>query len=137
MCRKVLTPLLLGVLFLISSCVDKKYDLAEMLSSVFDLAGAKYVYTGGYDGWKPNMESPILKTMLASYEGLYGVRPEIMAIHAGLECGILGGQYPHWDMISFGPTMCFPHSPDEKVNIESVGKFWNFLRHTIENAPEK
>ena len=68
---------------------------------------------------------------------VYGVRPEIMAIHAGLECGILGGQYPHWDMISFGPTMCFPHSPDEKVNIESVGKFWNFLCHTIENAPEK
>ena len=120
-----------------SSVNSQKYDLAEMLSSVFDLAGAKYVYTGGYDGWKPNMESPILKTILASYEGLYGVRPEIMAIHAGLECGILGGQYPHWDMISFGPTMCFPHSPDEKVNIESVGKFWNFLRHTIENAPEK
>ncbi len=120
-----------------SSVNSQKYDLAEMLSSVFDLAGAKYTYTGGYDGWKPNMESPILKTMIASYEGLYGNKPEIMAIHAGLECGILGGPYPNWDMISFGPTLCYPHSPDEKVNIESVGKFWDFLRHTIENAPEK
>jgi len=93
--------------------------------------------TGGYPGWKPNMESPILKTMLQVYNDKFGRIPEIKAIHAGLECGILGGTYSHWDMISFGPTIRFPHSPDEKVNIESVGKFWDFLVETLKSIPAK
>jgi len=83
------------------------------------------------------MESPILKTMQQVYHSKFGRIPEIKAIHAGLECGILGGTYPNWDMISFGPTIRFPHSPDEKVNIESVGKFWDFLVETLKNIPAK
>jgi len=83
------------------------------------------------------MKSPILKTMSGVYEKLYGKIPDIKAIHAGLECGLIGGVYPNFDMISFGPTIRFPHSPDEKVNIESVDKFWNFLVATLNNAPVK
>ena len=75
--------------------------------------------------------------MKAIYENKFGKVPEVKAIHAGLECGILGGAYPHWDMISFGPTMRFPHSPDEKVLIPTVEKFWDFLTETLKNAPVK
>jgi dipeptidase D len=75
--------------------------------------------------------------MLASYEKLYGVKPSVTAIHAGLECGIIGAKYPGMDMISFGPTICYPHSPDEKVEIASVAKFYDFLCNTISNAPIK
>lgn len=120
-----------------SSVNSEKDNLAEDLSAVFELAGAKVELSGAYDGWKPNMQSPILKAMLEGYQALYGKTPEIMAIHAGLECGIIGGKYPNLDMISFGPTIKYPHSPDEKVNIESVGKFWDFMRATLENAPKK
>ena len=83
------------------------------------------------------MKSPILHTMLDSYEKLYGTKPSVTAIHAGLECGIIGGKYPNLDMISFGPTICYPHSPDEKVEIASVAKFYDFLLHTLNNAPKK
>ena len=120
-----------------SSVNTEKDDLAGNLSSVFELAGAKVELSGGYDGWKPNMQSPILKAMQEVYNKLYGKTPEIMAIHAGLECGIIGGKYPNLDMISFGPTIQYPHSPDEKVNIASVGKFWEFMKATLENAPKK
>ncbi len=92
---------------------------------------------GNYPGWKPNMDSPILKTMSKVYNNMYGKIPEIKAIHAGLECGILGGEYPNLDMISFGPTIRFPHSPDEKVNIASVKKFWDFIVETLKNVPVK
>ncbi len=120
-----------------SSVNTEKDALAGSLSSVFELAGAHVELSGGYDGWRPNMNSPILKTMQEVYKKLYGKTPEIAAVHAGLECGIIGGKYPMMDMISFGPTIRFPHSPDEKVNIESVGKFWEFMKATLENAPEK
>ena len=83
------------------------------------------------------MQSPILKTMQQVYEKKFGRIPEIKAIHAGLECGLLGGVYPDLDMISFGPTIRFPHSPDEKVNIETVKKFWDFLVATLEEIPKK
>ena len=123
---------------LLRSSVDSaKEDLAEMIASVFELAGAEIEMTGGYEGWKPNMDSPILNVMTESYRKLYGRAPEIRAIHAGLECGIIGGRYPKMDMISFGPTICYPHSPDEKVSIPSVEKFWNFLTAVLENAPRK
>lgn len=123
---------------LLRSSVDSSQeDLGIMIESVFLLAGAEVVLDGRYPGWKPNMDSPILKTMQGVYQKLYGKIPEIKAIHAGLECGLLGGVYPNWDMISFGPTIRYPHSPDEKVNIESVGKFWNYLVSTLENAPVK
>ena len=128
----------ISIACLMRSSVDSaKAELGSRMDSVFTLAGAKVCLTGGYPGWKPNMESPILKTMQQVYQAKYGRIPEIKAIHAGLECGILGGKYPGWDMISFGPTIRFPHSPDEKVNIESVGKFWNFLVETLKNIPAK
>jgi dipeptidase D len=123
---------------LLRSSVDTaKDDLQQQIQSVFDLAGAKSVFDGSYPGWKPNPASPILKTMQAIYNNKFGKIPEIKAIHAGLECGILGGAYPNWDMISFGPTIRYPHSPDEKVNIATVQKFWDFLVETLKNIPVK
>ncbi|MBR6760394.1 MAG: aminoacyl-histidine dipeptidase [Alistipes sp.] len=120
-----------------SSVRSEKEALGDAIKAVFELAGAEVELSGSYDGWNPNMESPILKAMLASYEALYGKRPAVTAIHAGLECGIIGSNYPNLDMISFGPTICYPHSPDEKVNIASVEKFYDFLLHTLKNAPKK
>jgi dipeptidase D len=123
---------------LMRSSVDSaKDELGSRMESVFTLAGAKVTLTGAYPGWKPNLESPILKTMQQVYQAKFGRVPEIKAIHAGLECGLLGGTYPYWDMISFGPTIRSPHSPDEKVNIESVKKFWDFLLETLKNIPVK
>lgn len=128
----------ISVKCLLRSSVDSaKEDLCEMVESVFSLAGGMVRFDGGYPGWKPNMDSAILKQMSKIYENKFGKVPEIKAIHAGLECGILGANYPHWDMISFGPTMRFPHSPDEKVNIATVQKFWDFLVETLKNAPVK
>jgi dipeptidase D len=123
---------------LLRSSVDTaKVELGNRIKSVFELAGADVVLDGSYPGWKPNMDSPILSTMQNTYKKLYGKTPEIKAIHAGLECGLLGGVYPNWDMISFGPTIRFPHSPDEKVNIASVERFWEFLLETLKNIPNK
>lgn len=123
---------------LLRSSVDTAMvDLKNTFISVFEPAGAKIEFDGEYPGWKPNMESAILKTMQNVYNDKYGKIPEIKGIHAGLECGLLGGVYPNWDMISFGPTIRFPHSPDEKINIETVNKFWDFLVATLENIPGK
>ena len=120
-----------------SSVRSEKEALGDSIKAVFELAGAEVELSGSYDGWAPNMQSPILKAMLESYEALYGKSPAVMAIHAGLECGIIGTNYPNMDMISFGPTICYPHSPDEKVEIASVAKFYDFLLHTLKNAPKK
>ncbi|HNW75487.1 MAG TPA: aminoacyl-histidine dipeptidase [Bacteroidales bacterium] len=123
---------------LLRSSVDSaKSDLEQMMQSVFELAGAEVIFDGQYPGWKPNPASPILKTMQEIYQKKWGKVPEIRAIHAGLECGLMGGVYPNWDMISFGPTICNPHSPDERVGIESVQKFWDFLVDTLKNFPQK
>jgi dipeptidase D len=123
---------------LMRSSVDSaKDELGTRMYSLFTLAGAKVKFSGGYPGWKPNMDSPILKIMQDVYHGKYQKIPEIKAIHAGLECGILGGKYPQWDMISCGPTIRYPHSPDEKVNIATVKKFWDFLTETLKNIPIK
>ena len=118
-----------------SSVDSSKEATAWKIAAVFHLIDAKVTMKGAYPGWKPNIESPVLKTMSKVYKDMYGKTPEIKAIHAGLECGILGGSYPHLDMISFGPTIRFPHSPDEKVNIASVTKFWDFLVETLKNIP--
>ena len=99
-----------------SSVDTAKVSTAWKIAAVL-LIDAKVTLTGSYPGWKPNMESPILKTMSGIYNKLYGKIPEIKAIHAGLECGLIGGVYPDLDMISFGPTIKYPHSPDEKVHI--------------------
>jgi len=128
----------ISVKCLLRSSVDSaKEDLCEQVESVFTLAGAMVRFDGGYPGWKPDPDSQILQQMKQIYENKFGRVPEVKAIHAGLECGILGANYPHWDMISFGPTMRFPHSPDEKVNIPTVQKFWDFLVETLKNAPVK
>lgn len=126
------------VISLMRSSVDTaKEFLATKLSSVFKLAGAEVSLEGGYCGWAPNNASPILQTMKKVYNELYGKEPKVMAIHAGLECGILGGTYPGWDMVSFGPTLLSPHSPGERANIPSVQKAWDFLQAVLENIPEK
>ena len=123
---------------LLRSSVDTAKDaMAEEIRSVFELAGFDVTLSGGYSGWAPNSASPILHTMRKVYEDLYGVQPAVMAIHAGLECGILGGTYPNWDMVSCGPTIMSPHSPDERTNIASVEKWWKFVVATLESIPEK
>ena len=120
-----------------SSVDSAKEATAWKIAAVFHLISAEVKLEGGYPGWKPNIHSPILKTMSDVYKDMYGNIPEIKAIHAGLECGLIGGVYPNLDMISFGPTIRFPHSPDEKVNIASVGKFWDFLVETMKHIPAK
>jgi dipeptidase D len=120
-----------------SSLRSEKESVGERIAALCELVGANCELTGSYDGWNPNMDSPILKTMAAGYERLFGEKPEITAVHAGLECGIIGGVYPEMDMISCGPTIRFPHSPDEEVNIASVERFWKFLVAALENSPTK
>ncbi len=120
-----------------SSVDSAKEAVADQIAAVAELAGGSAELAGGYPGWNPNMNSPILHTMKELYRKLYGKEPEVKAIHAGLECAIIGSVYENLDMISFGPTIRFPHSPDEKVEIASVGKFYRFLEETIKAAPEK
>jgi dipeptidase D len=120
-----------------SSVDSAKEATAWRIAAVFQLIGAEVKVEGGYPGWKPNISSPILKAMSNVYKEMFGKVPEIKAIHAGLECGILGGVYPKLDMISFGPTIRYPHSPDEKVNIASVVKFFDFLCGTLKQIPAK
>jgi len=120
------------------SAVDADKDkIAKDIFDVFTAAGAKAENSGAYPGWKPDVDSPILKTMKEVYNNNWGKVPEVKVIHAGLECGILGAAYPHWDMISFGPTIRNPHSPDEMVNIPTVEMFWNYLVETLKNIPAK
>ncbi len=128
----------LAIKCLTRSAVDEeKMKAAEGMKKLYKDIGAEVTFTGDYPGWKPNMDSEIMKIMSKVYEDIYDKTPEIKAIHAGLECGILGNVYTNWDMISFGPTIRYPHSPDEKVNIETVDRFWNWLIATLENIPKK
>lgn len=128
----------IAVSSLMRSSVDSAKDaLGQMIACVFELAGAEIKFAGTYPGWRPNPDSEALRLALKVYEEKYGKVPEIKAIHAGLECGLLGAVYPNWDMISFGPTIRFPHSPDEKVNIATVAKFYDFLCEMLKNAPSK
>ncbi len=120
-----------------SSVDSSKESTAWRIAAVFHLIDAKINMTGGYPGWKPNMNSPILASMSKIYTKMFGKEPDIKAIHAGLECAIIGGKYPNLDMISFGPTIKYPHSPDEMVNIPSVKKFYDFLCKSLEEVPAK
>lgn len=123
---------------LLRSSVDTaKNTLAERLVCLANMVGGKCQLSGAYPGWKPNMESGLLKTMKETYKKLYKKEPEVMAIHAGLECGLLGGKYPEMEMISFGPTLNSPHSPDERCNIPSCVKFFDYLVAALEAMPEK
>ena len=120
------------------SAVDSERDvMAKEVADAFRAQGASASHAGAYPGWKPNIDSAIMGTMKEVYNNKFGKVPAIKVIHAGLECGILGAIYPNWDMISFGPTIRHPHSPDEKVHIASVAKYWDFLLETIKNAPKK
>ena len=123
---------------LLRSSVDTaKEALAERLVCLAELCGGKCQLSGAYPGWKPNMESQLLKTMKATYKKLYKKEPAVMAIHAGLECGLLGGKYLDMEMISFGPTLQSPHSPDERCNIPSSKKFYDYLVATLAAIPVK
>jgi dipeptidase D len=118
-----------------SSVESSKMDLANALRAAFELAGCDVVFSGNYPGWTPNVHSPILKTMEGIYEKLFNEKPKVVACHAGLECGILGANYPGMDMISFGPTILGAHSPDERVSISSVQKYWKFVLEILKEIP--
>ena len=114
-----------------SSVESRKEELQEIIHSVFAMAGAYVEFSGSYPGWKPNLNSRILGVMQEVYKKEFDADPRIIIIHAGLECGIIGRNYPGMDMISFGPTIKYPHSPDERVEIASVQKFYDFLLATL------
>lgn len=121
-----------------SSVESSKMDLANALKSTFELAGCEVEFSGSYPGWTPNMDSAILKVMVPIYERLNnGEKPHVAACHAGLECGILGQNYPEMDMISFGPNIKGAHSPDERAQISSAQKYWEFVLEILKNIPKK
>jgi dipeptidase D len=121
------------VISLLRSSVDSaKSDLCNMIESIFDMAQAKTNHEGDYPGWKPDFDSHLLKVTKDVYKQIHHEEPNIMVIHAGLECGIIGSIYPGMQMVSIGPTIVSPHSPDEKVNIKSVELFWNYLTKILE-----
>ena len=119
-----------------SSVESRKADIAGQVEAHFQLAGAEVSHSDGYPGWAPNMDSPIMHIASSAYEELFGVKPAIKAIHAGLECGLFLSKYPDLDMVSFGPTMTGVHSPDEKLNIPTVDKFWRHLELTLKKVAE-
>lgn len=116
---------------------DGSTEVQTMLESLYLLAGANIKFSGAYPGWKPNTQSDIMKVVRSTYRDLFNKTPEIMVIHAGLECGLFKTAYPHWDMVSFGPTIKFPHSPDEKVQISTVDQYWKLLVAVLKNTPVK
>ena len=121
-----------------SSVESSKWDLANGLRSTFELTGCEVEFGGDYPGWKPNMDSDILKVMVPLYKKLNnGEEPHVAACHAGLECGILGTNYPEMDMISFGPNIKGAHSPDERAQISSAQKYWNFVLEILKCIPKK
>ncbi|MCZ2083456.1 MAG: aminoacyl-histidine dipeptidase [Flavobacteriales bacterium] len=120
-----------------SSIESGKYAVAEQLKSVYELAGMTVEFNGSYPGWKPKPGSEIVQIMEKIYEKSFGDKPQVVACHAGLECGIIGANYPDMEMVSFGPTIRGAHSPDERANIPSVQKFWGFLKEILANIPAK
>ncbi len=118
-----------------SSVETAKMDIAHTVGAAFATMGCKIEHGGSYPGWEPNADSKILKLMIEKYKNQFSEDPKVAACHAGLECGILGERYPGLDMISFGPTIKNPHSPDEKVHIASVAKFWSLLVDVIKDIP--
>ena len=121
-----------------SSVESSKMDLANALKSTFELAGCEVEFSGSYPGWAPNMDSAILKVMVPIYERLNnGEKPHVAACHAGLECGILGQNYPEMDMISFGPNIKGAHSPDERAQISSAQKYWTYVLEILKRIPKK
>ncbi len=126
------------ILCLSRSAIESgKEAMISTLKSTFELAGFEVEFSGGYPGWRPNTNSEILDVMKPLYEEMFGESPKIIATHGGLECGIIGGHYPNMDMISFGPNITGPHSPDERVEIQSVQKFYKYFIEVLKRIPEK
>ena len=119
-----------------SSVESRKWDIANQVEALFTMAGAKVTHGDGYPGWAPNMNSTIMHVASEAYEELYGVKPAIKAIHAGLECGLFLEKYPHLDMVSFGPTLRDVHSPSERMHIPAVERFWGQLRRILEKVAD-
>ena len=124
---------------LMRSAVDSaKAALAQRVRCIFELAQAdQVVFAGGYSGWTPRLDTQANKVMMDQYQKVYGKPMKIMATHGGLECAIMGAKYPNWEMVSIGPTIKYPHSPDEKVNIASVARIWEYLKAVLANVPVK
>lgn len=116
---------------------DGRLETQRTVQSVFELAGADMAFSGAYPGWKPNPESAIMKTVSETYQQLFEKVPAVMVIHAGLECGLFKTSYPDMDMVSIGPTIKFPHSPDEKIEIATVEQYWQLLVAVLANIPTK
>lgn len=128
----------LKILCLTRSSVDStKMVVAEQLKAAFELAGIEVKFSGSYPGWKPKPGSEIVKIMESIYEDKFGGKPNVVACHAGLECGIIGSNYPKMEMVSFGPTIRGAHSPDEKASISSTQKFWEFLKEILVQIPKR
>ncbi|GAB1403367.1 aminoacyl-histidine dipeptidase [Lentimicrobium sp.] len=119
-----------------SSIESSKYDIANMVVAVFSLAGAKSKHSDGYPGWTPNPNSEVLEITRSAYQKLFEVEPKVLAIHAGLECGLIGEKYPEMDMVSYGPTIKGAHSPDERLQIDTAVKFWDLTLEILRNIPE-
>lgn len=120
-----------------SSSDSMKECCAETLESAFVMAGMRVELDGHYPAWQPNPESRIVKLMESVYKELFGTDNRVQVVHAGLECGVIGAKYPRMDMVSFGPTLRSPHTPDERCHIPSVAKYWEFVKTTLECIPEK
>ncbi|GIU30848.1 aminoacyl-histidine dipeptidase [Shewanella schlegeliana] len=126
------------ILCLIRSLIDSgREEIEGVLSSLANLAGANVEFSGAYPGWKPDNSSPVMASVRETYEAIYNKEPTIMVIHAGLECGLFKKPYPEMDMVSIGPTIRYPHSPDEKVNITTVDQYWKLLLAVLERTPVK
>lgn len=126
------------ILCLIRSLIDSgREEIEGHLTALSNLAGAEVEFSGAYPGWKPDSSSPVMAIVKNTYESIYNKEPTIMVIHAGLECGLFKKPYPEMDMVSIGPTIRFPHSPDEMVLIETVNQYWKLLLAVLERIPEK
>jgi dipeptidase D len=117
-----------------SSVASEIVEINDAVRAVFELGGASAKGSDGYPGWKPDLSSAILKLARSTYQQLYGKEPAVKAVHAGLECGIIGERFPGMDMVSFGPTLQAVHSPDEKIFIDTAEKYWNFLLALLKNV---
>ena len=120
-----------------SSCDSQRENCAETLESVFSMAGMRVELDGDYPAWQPNPNSEIVALMKDVYRDLFGAENNVQVVHAGLECGVIGAKYPAMDMVSFGPTLRSPHTPDERCHIPSVDKYWRFVVATLERIPKK
>ncbi|MFZ6772749.1 aminoacyl-histidine dipeptidase [Undibacterium sp. SXout7W] len=127
-----------SILCLIRSLIDSgRENIESTLQSLSDLAGAQIAFSGCYPGWKPDTSSAVMAIVKDTYQSIYHKEPVIMVIHAGLECGLFKKHYPELDMVSIGPTIRYPHGPDEMVNIETVGQYWTLLLAVLERIPAK